>query len=153
MIKTTLEQMDHYVSVHPGLKAAFEALRKQAEKPFEAGRIPVSGDELFIQGREYDTKSVVTVKFEAHKKYIDIMLALEGWESISCRSGQISEDMITEYDEEGDCYFASMEIPHSVFLMKPGDVAIFFPNELHAPGVYAEGESEKIKKYVVKVLA
>lgn len=153
MIKTTLEKLDCYKSVHPKFEEAFEALRKIAKEPFQKGRIPVNGDEIFINALEYETKSVIEKKFEAHKRYIDIMLAVDGWESICCRKGEIPENMISEYDKEGDCYFASMEIPHSVFLMKPGDIAIFFPNELHAPGIYAEGEPDRICKYVMKVLA
>ena len=153
MIKTTLEQLDHYACVHPRFEAAFKALREKAAEPFVKGKIPVCGDEIYINALEYDTRSVVDVKFEAHKVYIDVMLAISGMESISCRSGQIPEEMISDYNEENDCYLSGMEIPHSVFFMKPGDVCIFFPGELHAPGVFAEGERDHVTKFVMKVLA
>ena len=153
MIQTTVEQLDRYTVMHPRFKQAYEALRAQAQEPFSPGRIPVNGEEIYINALAYYTKSEAEAQFEAHKVYYDVMLVLSGEESIACLPGRVSKEITSEYNEAGDCYLAEMEHPHSTFSMKPGDIAIFYPGEMHAPGLYAEGKSGKVTKFVMKVMA
>ena len=53
-----------------------------------------------------------------------------------------------EYNENNDCVFFKEET--SFIKMTDGMFAVLFPEDLHMPGVKANGKS-KVKKIVIKV--
>ena len=140
MIYANKADFARYYSVHPRFQKAFDAMVSLAAQPFEKGRHPVDGDEIFINAAEYDTKPQENSIFEAHRKYVDIMLMLEGEECIGCK-----------HVDNGDALIAAMEQAFSAIHMTPGDMVVFFPEDGHAPGMDWHGTSH-VKKLIAKVM-
>ncbi len=59
-----------------------------------------------------------------------------------------NQDVINEYNEQNDITFFEGE--RSFTKVEAGMFAIFFPNDLHMPGINV-GDSEFVKKIVIKV--
>jgi YhcH/YjgK/YiaL family protein len=95
----------------------------------------------------YQTKSSEECKLEAHKKYIDIQLMLIGNEKIGHFLLE-NESPSEEYSEEKDVMFFKEE--YSSFQLRRNEFAIFFPNDVHMPGIVLNS-FESVTKIVMKV--
>ena len=151
MIYVNKSDFARYCSVHPRFQKAFDAMLALAAQPFEKGRHPVDGDEIFINAAEYDTKPQENSIFEAHRKYVDIMLMLEGEERIGCKPVDTLANITQPYDEAGDALIAAMETEFASIYMTPGDMVVFFPEDGHAPCMDWKTTSH-VKKLIAKVL-
>lgn len=151
MIQTNLAQCLRYYGTHPMFPVAFKALRALADKPFRTGRHDVAGEALFINALEYETNRVSESVFEAHQHYIDIMMVLEGEERIGCQEVQKLSHITKAYDEADDVLLAEMEKDFTHIHMMPGSIAIFFPEDAHAPNMDWNGTG-RVKKLIAKVL-
>lgn len=106
---------------------------------------------VFANVDVYETKPVECCKFEAHEKYIDIQMLLEGNEQLDyiCTKGlKISE----QYDESRDVMFFENPVkkPDTLQLV-PFKFALIYPHEAHRPQMLS-GKSQTVKKVVVKIL-
>ena len=151
MIKTTLGQLERYAPLHPAFSRAFEALRQQASEPFEAGVTPVDGERIYINAFSYDTKPPSESQMEAHRKYVDVMYLYDGAEHIGCCSLDCLTEITAPYAADGDALLARLPQGYTVLDMRAGDVAVFFPEDAHCPGLTAD-TVQHVKKMVVKVL-
>ena len=99
----------------------------------------------------YETKDLNICKFEAHKKYIDIQMLLEGEErlDLAATEGLKVSDF---YSEEKDVmiFYTPERSVDSLYLM-PYKFAMIFPHEAHKPQIKAGNVSKKVKKVVVKI--
>lgn len=110
----------------------------------------IKGNNIFIINQIYKSKSHSKQKFEGHRKYIDLQYVFEGEEFIKVASLKDCRG-ISEYDKVKDVQSFDSK-SYSVFLMKKGMVSIFYPGDIHAPGLNVN-KSCLIKKTVVKVNA
>jgi len=116
--------------------------------PGETRRVEIKGDALYAVQQVYATRGPDQEKFEAHRGYIDIQYVFEGYEMIKI-AALTDASPLTDYDAEKD--FALFRVSdHSTFAMHPGMVAIFFPEDVHAPGLDFRGRG-MVRKTVVKV--
>ncbi len=100
----------------------------------------------------YETRTIDKCKFEAHKKYIDIQMLLDGNEQLDCISFNkliVSED----YDEKRDIMFFENpeELPDASFKLSVQRFVLIYPHEAHRPQMALDKPS-KVKKVVVKIL-
>lgn len=97
----------------------------------------------------YEPKEFVNCKFEAHKKYIDIQMLLDGEERLDYRP--IEGLKVSEpYDEKRDVMF--FENPENGFdsvLLTPFKFTFIYPHEAHKPQISTGTKS--VKKVVVKI--
>lgn len=144
MIFDNLKNFEKYLDINPGFKTVFNFIKHTDLLNLELGK-KVIDESVWYNRQEYLGKEDST-KYESHIKYIDIQLILEGEEYID-----YSKDtpIINETNEK-DCYFTNSNEGTRLKLSK-NDFAIFFPNELHKPGVKVN--DKPIKKIVFKVLA
>lgn len=114
------------------------------------GRVYLSDDKtVWANVDEYITKPLAECKFEAHKKYIDIQLLLEGEEKIE--TAFTAELDITEpYNENRDVMFLSDTENKVVLPLKKGYFALFNPSDAHKPQIVFS-TPKKVKKVVVKL--
>lgn len=113
--------------------------------PSDAGHYEID-DTAYANIDIYNTKQ--DCKFEAHKKYIDIQMLLEGSEEldyISVDGLKISE----EYDEKRDVmFFENPEKTPDTLQLEPYKFALIYPHEAHRPQM---GNGQQVKKVVVKI--
>ncbi len=86
---------------------------------------------------------------EAHRRYIDINIPLDDSETI----GWAPTDTLTHivapgYDAERDIAFYDDEA-HTFLDVRPGECAIFFPEDAHAPNIGDPGKAHR--KICVKI--
>jgi biofilm protein TabA len=143
-----------------GDNAVVEGLRYLAslnEKPLatvpgaEAVRVKISGERVFALHQSYLTKPLSEGRYEAHKRFIDLQYIQTGTELIRVapRLEGIEDNATEPYDSKRDLEFFQLT-EGSTLLMKPGMVAILYPEDLHAPCL-ANGKLALVQKVVVKV--
>lgn len=106
--------------------------------PFEGGRVVVG---------EITSAPLASKDFEAHQNFADVMIILEGEETMSYTA---FEDMTptTEYNTVKDVAFFSGE--DITVTIPAGYFYLVMPGEGHKPAVHLEEEST-FKKYIVKL--
>lgn len=109
-----------------------------------------SHNDFYFKVMTYETKLLPSV-IESHKKEVDIQILLSGHESIEIFDSS-SVDIKKHYEESLDCQFYYPKLkPHSRVNLKPGLMAIFFPDDIHQPQFATESKKEVLKKIVIKV--
>lgn len=114
----------------------------------EARRVEL-GDGVFAIEQSYDTKSLDQGRFEAHERHIDLQAIVSGRELIRVTGLENLEITENAFEERDVCFFADTNHA-SDWRVKHGEVAVFFPTDVHMPSL-ADGESERVQKTVVKV--
>lgn len=147
MVIDTLSNSSRYENLHPRFKAAFDFLKRPETASLALGRTEIDGGALFALVQEYETKPIQEGKLEAHKKYIDIQLILEGEEFMGYAplGGQA---VAKPFDPEKDVGLYDGEAWFTRF--RKGMFAIFFPQDAHLPCRHTDKPS-KVKKVVLKV--
>jgi len=106
-------------------------------------------DNNFGLEQVYLSKTRDACFFESHQQYIDVQCILEGEEFIEvCNIKDLKITM--PYNQELDLVKYSDTNQSSIIRLKKGDIAIFYPEDVHMPCIRV-GESVKIVKTVVKV--
>ena len=113
----------------------------------ELGKYEIDGDNIFALVNEYNTKDESEGKLEAHKKYIDVQFVAKGSELMGYAPLE-NQKVIDEYSEQNDITFFSGE--KSFTQVDEGMFAIFFPTDVHLPGIKVN-EKSYVKKVVIKV--
>ena len=150
MIQSTISGLRRYLPIQQRLTQSVQALEMISSQPFEPGRHSVDGDNIFIKAVEYETKPVESAVLEAHRAYIDVILILEGEERIAYCDLSAMGKVIQSYDAASDACLAEMPDRVSFAFMRPGDVAVFFPEDGHAPGLDTDAP-HKMRKLIAKV--
>ena len=147
MIYDTLEHLDAYRGVHPGVMRGLELLRDTDFSQWEDGRHEIDGERLFVLLQSYETKLENDTP-EAHKKYIDIQYLLSGQELMGV--GPL-EEMTEEVEArpEGDIWF--YHGPLSELLLSGSRFTALWPGDAHAPCIAVDQKSVPCRKCVVKV--
>lgn len=150
MIFESLDNLQRYKGLNKEINRILEIFKKSNASSFTVGRKDIDGDLLYMNFAEYETKSTENAKFEAHRKYIDVMYMIEGSETIYVKNVKKLKRITDEYNPETDALLADFEENSTKVLMQEGDVAIFFPQDAHAPGCIAD-HRQKVKKIIGKV--
>lgn len=149
MICDTLEHLDRYRGLHKNLDTALDYLTAYcvghtlAELPL--GRTDVDGDNVFINVMEADLHPDEGSHPEYHHQYADLQLDLTGGEGWGYETASGTE--VGTFT--GDIGFR--DSPDAVTgALGEGRFVLFFPGELHKPGVIRPGCS-KVRKAVIKI--
>lgn len=153
IISTIKDLQRHFSNSKSFLKAlAFleqlDAQRFSVCKGNESCKIPIWDDKVFAMLQQYESRPLEQAKPEAHRKYIDLQYVYKGRELVYWNNMETCKS-ITDYDEEKDIQWLSMSDFSQVLLYAPL-VALFYPNDVHAPCLQYQGKAQ-IWKCVVKV--
>ena len=127
-----------------------KALQYLADTDFssvEPGKYEIDGENVFALVQTYDTKPLSSAKWEAHKKYIDIHYVASGREKMGATEFE-KVIIIEEYNADKDC--ALYKGDGNFLLVDEGYFAIFYPTDVHMPGL-SINIPKPVKKVVVKV--
>lgn len=152
MVYDRIENLGKYLSkdVMDKLAPVLEGIRPGCEER----RYDVDGDNCFVKVMSYDTiADKEQCKIEAHDKYIDIQVTMEGIEGISVFERSELEVSVP-YDEAKD--MLKLKAPEGVYpyaslSVLPGHFAMLMPNEAHRPKENVCPDHINVKKYVIKV--
>lgn len=129
---------------------AFSFLAGNDLRSLEVKRHEIDGDNAYAPVSEYPSKKEEEGKFEVHKKYIDIQYVIDGIEKIGVTPLSNKKASVVPYDESKDIEF--MTVSDSTYHQAtPGNFFIFFPSEIHKPGIRTGQDSVLVRKLVVKI--
>ena len=150
MIADKLNSAELYFPLNDKFPAAFDFIKKAIKENYQIGKYEIDGDNLYAIVQEYETKPLSDGVYEGHKKYIDIQFIVSGIEQIGV--ADINKPKAkTEYNAENDfCLYDDID-DDSNLVLKENDFAVFFPHDLHKPGLAFGNKPTAIKKIVVKV--
>ena len=150
MILSSLSAWEHDRKVeHPIIVEAIEELRNIIKDNPAPGRVEIRGNEMYASVMELDAKSQDEQVAEKHDSYIDVQYLIEGEETFGWSPLREGIEPIKPYDSEGDITFYNPQSDEILLPLKPGMFAVFFPHDIHRPGMGTK--STKIKKVVIKV--
>ena len=150
MIFDNIKNCEMYYGVNEKFKKAFEFIKKAVEENFEVGVYEIDGKEIYASVQNYDSKLMETCLFEGHEKYIDIQYIVSGAEYVEVTDIAKAQP-ITEYNEEKDVQFYQAKETVWKGVWTANDYGIFFPHDIHRPGMRVDGISAPAKKILVKI--
>ncbi len=135
MIVCDLNNADRFKGLSRGLDEALEWLCAHRDDQFEKGQQTIGTDgTITVKCEEPHLRTPEVSELEAHRRFIDIHVPLKNGESIGWAPVAGLKYRHGEYDEERDiCFFGDSAT--SLLHMRVGQIAIFFPEDAHAPNI------------------
>ena len=137
-----------YRGIHPNLDLALEHITPEFLAALRDNqRVELKGDLVYCTRFTYETIPQEESFFEAHRRYLDIHIMVEGEERVVMNR---PEDLkLTDAQEGNDFYAYQGESWHSTVL-KPGEFLVVFPGDAHRIKVQVDGP-KTVSKAVFKV--
>ncbi|WP_144584120.1 YhcH/YjgK/YiaL family protein [Campylobacter coli] len=130
--------------VNPGSKE-FERLHTYKEGVFEKIKLT---EDIFALEQTYFTKNESHAFFESHRDYVDIQFIVSGKEKINFGDKDLFE-IEKEYDESKDLIiYKKSNFLTSSLLLNKNEIAIFYPEDVHMPGLSIADDSYVIKTVI-----
>lgn len=150
MVFDNLKNCELYYGMHPRFKEAFDFIKKALSENLAVGKYEIDGKELWASVQEYTSKLENEAKAEAHKNYIDIQFIVSGTEVIEGFDLQKATPK-SGYNDVKDVMFYEDNSNSTKGILSENEYGIFFPNDVHKPGMCLNGNQTTVKKIVVKV--
>ena len=148
MIIDTLDNLGKYVGLNPLFADVMEFLKQNDLSTMDEGKHPIKGADLFVNIQMAKGRSREAAVLESHVRMIDIQLPLDADETFGY--SPVCDLPDYEYNPEKDMTKYGDTPSQTYVTVKPGQMAIFFPQDGHAPCI---SEKEEIKKAIFKVKA
>ena len=150
MIYDKAENLSLYEGIHPDMAAVTAFIEDFLANDPGNGRHEIPGTEgAYANVFENPTGPDGEKRFEAHDKYIDLQLILEGGQTISVDHRDALKPL-GAYDGEHDVIFFPAEDRGRVFGLKKGEFLFLFPSDAHRPDCVLPGYTSA-RKMVVKI--
>ncbi len=145
MILCSINDLAQYRSISPRLSIAIDWVIANYKSTFSKGSISISNG-IHVNCEEVAMMPREKKLLEAHQRYIDIHIPLSGIEVIGWSHTSNAKNVIEPYDVDRDIEFFGDKSQCTIPVM-PGQVAIFFPEDAHAPCIGIGNH----RKYCVKI--
>lgn len=148
MIIDTIDNLGKYVALNPLFADVVEFLKTNDLQTMEAGKYPIMDKDLFLNLSLAKQRTKDTAILETHINMIDIQIPITCAETFGYTPLEDLPDF--EYNAEKDITKYGDTKAQTYVTVNPGQMAIFFPQDGHAPCII---EKEEIKKAIFKVKA
>jgi len=146
MIIDTIENLGKYVALNPLFADVMEFLKSHDLNALEPGKYPIKGNDLFLNLAVAKGRAKEAAVLETHIDMIDIQIPLSCEETFGYTP--LADLPAFEYNAEKDITKYGDTQAQTYVTLKPMQMAIFFPQDGHAPCISDETE---IKKAIFKV--
>lgn len=154
MIVDSIENLERYAVLNPRFTAVVEFIRKNDLSSLAAGKHEIQGNEVFVNVQDAPVKTREEARFETHREMIDIQVPVSGTEEHGwC---PLADLPAAEYDAAIDMTLHDPAAPAPIsslastyFVLRPGQFAIYFPTDGHAPAI----TTTTLRKAIFKVKA
>ena len=146
MILGKLSEAKAYRGIHPRLDQVIDRLNDGFLSTVGPETMALEGDALYVTRFTYETLPLSETFFEAHKRYLDVHLMVQGEERVDLAS----PEGLTLFEQRGDFYAYRGEAEQSLVL-RPGSFLVVFPEDAHRIKIQVNGP-ETVSKVVFKVL-
>ncbi len=150
MIMDQLENLSRYHFEDENMEEARNYLLTHDIFSLEETKHVIKDGEIMLLFNENIQKHVSEGKFEAHRKFVDIHIPLEGTDFI--RSTKTSKLVLDgEYSEENDILFGTYEGKnYTDCYFTKGSFGVYYPEDAHLVNTTTR-VPETIKKFVMKI--
>lgn len=149
MIYGRVEDIAQYAAIHPEIKTVVEAAQNYSGTRFSPGRVELDGERVYMNLSSYQTHSSEGALAEAHRAYVDVMVMLEGTETVYVQHTSQMK-IVHPYDPQIEAALGKLSETPTAVVLKPGDFLILFPQDAHMPACHAAEESA-VKKAIGKI--
>ncbi|MBA3065338.1 YhcH/YjgK/YiaL family protein [bacterium] len=146
MIIDKIENSKLYVNLGAKIAKSFAYINETDLSRIAVGKYEIDNGNIFAIVQKYDTRDQSECKLEGHWKHMDIQYIISGVELIGVAT-LINQIPVYRNEEED---YALFEGDSTLLRVETGMFAIFFPDDLHMPGVKLN-QISPVKKVVVKV--
>ena len=146
MIIDTIDKLSDYVELNPLFADVVAFLKANDLQTLEPGKYSIKGDDVFLNLQVAKQRTKDTAFLETHIKMIDIQIPISCAETFGYTP--LSDLPPFEYNEEKDITKYGDTKAQDYVTLDSGLMAIFFPEDGHAPCIIDEPE---IKKAIFKV--
>ena len=150
MILDKLENAARYAAINEGIVKAVEAAKQLRADTYQKGRVDVDGEHIYLNCAEYDTHERVGALTEAHRAYLDIMVMIDGCETVYVKRTDALQNVTKPYEASIDALLADTDADVTAVRLVKGDFLVLFPEDAHAPGCHADAPCH-VKKVIGKV--
>jgi YhcH/YjgK/YiaL family protein len=146
MIIDKIENLKNYAAVNPLFPKVVEFLQQNDLATMEPGKYEIEGKDLFVNIQMAKGKTPDEAVIETHNRMIDIQIPVTAAETF----GYTQRDQLPDatYNDEKDITKIPGLAADSYVTCQPGMMAIFFPQDGHAPCIAGVPE---LKKAIFKV--
>ena len=148
MIIDTIDNLGKYVALNPLFADVVEYLKNNDLQTMEVGKYPIKDKDLFLNLSLAKQRTKDTAFLETHINMIDIQIPITCAETFGYTPLEDLPDFV--YNAEKDITKYGDTKAQTYVTVNPGQMAIFFPQDGHAPCII---EKEEIKKAIFKVKA
>lgn len=148
MIIDSIDNLSKYVALNPLFADVVDFLKGHDLNTLETGKYPIKDKDLFLNLQMAKGRNLETAVLETHVEMIDIQMPLSGEETFGYTPLADLPDF--EYNAEKDITKYGETKSQTYVTVKPGQMAIFFPQDGHAPCI---SDAEEIKKAIFKIKA
>lgn len=146
MILDKLENLKRYSSLNSKFDKAIEFLSRSDLRDLAIDTYKIDGDQVYAMVAKDPGRKPEGALLEAHRKYIDIQLVLDGTDTMGWKPTSECTEPTMEFDPEKDVILFK-DKPEAWLATTPDSFAIFFPEDAHMP-LIADGILHKV---VVKI--
>ncbi|MCI1731005.1 MAG: YhcH/YjgK/YiaL family protein [Prevotella sp.] len=148
MIIDKIENLFKYINMNPLFADVVKFLESNDLNTLEEGKHEIKGTDLFVNVQAKPGKKLQDAVLEYHKKMIDIQIPVSDSETFGYTP--VDELPEVEFDEQKDIAKLPGLEAQTYVTINPGQMAIFFPQDGHAPCI---SESGCLRKVIFKILA
>lgn len=148
MIIDTIENLNKYVGLNPLFADVIEFLKANDIRTMELGKYPIRDKDLFLNLTVAKGRGPEKAVLETHINMIDIQIPISCEETFGYTP--FCDLPAFDYNAEKDVTLYGDTKPQTYVTLKPLQMAIFFPQDGHAPCI---ADNPEIKKAIFKVKA
>lgn len=147
MIIDRIENLDKYVKLNPLFQVVCDYIKQNDPFSHPLGKTELKGKDVVANFCCVAGKEKPQARLETHDLMIDIQMPLSTPEVYGFTPRLSLPE--AEYNEAKDITFYAGEA-ETYFTLTPGEFAIFFPEDGHAPGI---ADAAELNKVIFKVKA
>ena len=150
MLIDHLQYASKYYTASPNLAKALQWLEKNQAQlaTMQNGEYEIDGRDVYAIVNSYNTKPESECGWEAHKIYCDIHYSVTGSERIAYAPiHAMAETQAYNTEKDYSLYTGTGDF----VLVREGMFCLLLPQDVHAPGAFANSQSEFLKKVVIKL--
>ncbi|MGO5051512.1 YhcH/YjgK/YiaL family protein [Lachnospiraceae bacterium LCP25S3_G4] len=148
MIFGNVKDWNVYEFLPENLRLCFQYIKEHDLINFDKGTYQIDGDKLYVNIVDYKTTTRDQRFWEAHRKYLDVHVMLEGEEKIDLN---FIDNMEQQAFVKRDDFLPLEGVCNSHVVLKENDFLICYPTDGHMTAIQVD-EPKRIKKAIFKVL-
>jgi YhcH/YjgK/YiaL family protein len=135
-----------YSALHPRLRLAFDTILQIDLASLAVGMVELDGENLYAMVQQYSSKPIEEGLWEAHRRYMDLQLVIQGTEKI----GYANLDRLThgKYDAAKD--FVPLFGQGDFLTLQTDNFVLLLPQDAHMTGI-AVNAPAPVRKIVFKI--